>query len=323
MPGAIASSQRPFIMRKGISLMSDLRDGLVAGMPGVGNVYHVAQTTNTAVYNHIMQFDRTYEDGSQLVHTTIASALSATVECRNDYVIVWPDDSDYDLTAALVLDKKSVHLIAPSGMGYDRGATNAVRIEQTTAATAVMAISDASIEVAGFYLKPYIGCSHITLAATSYAPNIHHNTFVLKWTTSNAAAILCSGDAGAWGSVAESNWFISQAGDDQTCGVIVDVPAPATGARVCNNDFFIGDGNTATIAIRNLATKGTTKGNDFMVAAGDGTITTCVVQGAWGNAFGNRGAVGADALIDGGTDDISAVQNYNSLAGGTIADDLD
>jgi hypothetical protein len=255
--------------------------------------------------------------------TAIQAALDACVEGRNDYVVVMPSDSDYDLTAALTMSKKCVHLICPAGFGYERGATAACRLEQTTAATSIIEISDSSVEIAGFYLKPYIGCSHITLAATSYSPNIHHNTFPLKWTSSNLGAIVCSDDGGAWGSVSEYNWFISQAGDDKTCASIVTVGASATGARVCYNDFMIGDGNTATVAITNSATKGATNYNNFMVAAGDGTITTCISQGAYGVAIGNRACVGADALVDGGTDDISAVDNMNSLAGGTIADDLD
>ena len=328
MTARASTGKRPFVLRAGISSVSDLRGGF--GL-GIGNVYYVIKTNEAYYSQFLADHQGTYSDGSAIVYgataassdTAIQAALDACVEGRNDYVVVMPSDSDYDLTAALTMSKKCVHLICPAGLGYERGATAACRLEQTTAATSIIEVSDSSIEIAGFYLKPYIGCSHITLAATSYSPNIHHNTFVLKWTTTNLGAIVCSGDGGAWGSVAEYNWFISQAGDDQTCASIISVGASATGARVCYNDFFIGDGNTATVGISNAATKGTTIGNNFMVAAGDGTITTCVLQGAWGNAYDNKGSVGADALIDGGTDDISAVNNMNSVSGGTIADDLD
>lgn len=306
-------------MRKGISTLSDLADGFAANI-GVGNVYYVVQTTNTSVYNWLIQYQRQYADGSNMIQTSIASALSATVECRNDYVIVWPDNSDYDITAALALNKKSVHLLAPGGLGYDRGATNAVRIEQTTASTAVFAISDASVEIAGFYVKPYLGREHVTLAATSYAPNIHHNTFVLKWTTSNQPSIVASDDGGAWGSVAEHNWFVSQAGDDQTCASVVSVAAPATAARVSYNDFFIGDGNTATTVISNLATKGTVNYNNFQLAASDGTITHAITVGSWGSAVGNRACVADGEIMTGGTVDISFVDNMNAANGGTIDD---
>lgn len=283
-----------------------------------GEIFYVCENTTSGektVYSWLAA-----RVPSENLKTNIADALSATVECRNDYVLVMPSDSDYDITAALTMNKKCVHLIGVGGFGYDRGSTNAVRIEQTTAATAVIAISDAAIEVAGFYLKPYIGVSHITLAATSYAPNIHHNSFMLKWTTSNEGCIVGTGDAGAWGSVAERNWFVSQAGNDQTCAAVIDIGASATSARVNYNDFMIGDGNTATVVVKNLATKGTVNFNNFQLAAGDGTITHAIQVGAWGSAIGNRACVQDGAIMTGGTVDISFVDNYNASNGGTIDD---
>jgi len=291
----------------------------VVGGLGVGNVYFVIKTAE-AFYG---EFDRerntTYADGSRSIHTTIQSALDATVECRNDYVIVFPSDSDYDLTAALTMSKKSVHLVCPAGFGYERGATNACRIEQTTASTAIIAVSDSAVEIAGFYLKPYIGQSHITLAATSYGLNIHHNTLVLKWTTSNSAAIAGTDDAGAWGSI-ERNWFVSQAGNAQTCAAVVSIGASATGARVCHNELTIGDGNTATVGIQNLAVKGVTSFNIFSQSGGSGvsdggTITKCIQVHASGAAIGNVGAVSTGKMLTGGTTLNSYAENY----GGYIA----
>ena len=110
--------------------------GIVLGAVGIGNVYYVCKTTDTAVYADMWKryggSRKKYEDDSLILHSTIQSALDATVECRNDYVIVMPSDSDYDLTAVLTMSKKSVHLICPAGLGYDVGATNAARIHQTT-----------------------------------------------------------------------------------------------------------------------------------------------------------------------------------------------
>lgn len=280
----------------------------VFGNLGIGNVYNVCQTTNTVVYaDLVLRYGgQTYEnDGSVLLHSTIESALAATVECRNDYVVVWPQDSDYDITAALALNKKAVHLICPAGMGYDIGCNNAVRIDQTTAGIAVMAISDAAIEVAGFYLKPYIGREHFTLAAASYAVNIHHNYLPLKWTSTNYAAIAGTGDAGAWGKI-ERNCFVSQAGDDKTCAAIVDIQSSATATEVSHNQFTIGDGNTATLCISNAAVKGNTNFNVFSTSGGTGVadggiITNAIYIHASGCAIGNRGAVGSGELLSGGT----------------------
>ena len=306
--------------------------GLLFGGLGIGNVYYVVKTADTAVYQDMLRRygDERYADGSKILYLATAAtadvaiqqALDACVECRNDYVVVMPSNSDYDITAAITLSKKSVHLICPAGMGNERGATNAARIEQTTAATAIFTVSDAAIEIAGFYLKPYIGCTHITLTASScYAPNIHHNTLVLQWTTSNLPAIVGTGDAGAWGSI-EKNWFISQGGDDQTCASIISIAAPATGARVNYNDFMIGDGNTATVGILNLATKGSCNYNTFAGAANDGAFTHCIQIGAAGSAIGNRSSISADGeIVIGGVQHKSYSDNMNSVNGGVVDDE--
>ncbi len=310
--------------------VSSFGNVLMGGL-GVGNVYYVVKTADTAVYQDMIKRygDERYADGSKILYLATAAtadvaiqqALDACVECRNDYVVVMPSDSDYDLTAVITLSKKSVHLIAPAGMGNMRGSTNAVRIEQTGSGLAIFAVSDSSIEIAGFYLKPYIGKSHITLAATSYAPNIHHNTFVLKWTSSNSPAIVGTGDAGAWGAI-ENNWFVSQAGNDQTCASIIDIKSAATAARVNYNDFMIGDGNTATVGIKNLATKGSCNYNTFAGAANDGAFTHCIQVSQWGSAIGNRSSISADGeIVTGGVQHKSFSDNMNSVNGGVVDDE--
>lgn len=309
----------PYILRKGVSTLHDLVGGSSAQGLGVGNVYVVIKSTEAFYDELATRFDHTYGDGSVAVHNDIQSALDVTVECRNDYVVVWPSDSDYDITAALTLSKKSVHLICPAGMGYDRGATNAVRIHQTTSATSIFTVSDAAVEIAGFYLKPYIGRTFIDLSAGAYAPNIHHNTFPLQTTTTNYAAILGAGDGCAWGGI-ERNWFISQGGDDETAASVIIIQSSATGARVNYNDFMIGDGNTVTAVVNNGATKGSVNYNTFAVAQGDGTMTHCIQVGTWGTAIGNRGLVADGALVAGGAVDVSFSDNMNAANGGVIDD---
>ena len=312
-------AKTPYIMKKGVSRVNDLVGGrAVLGM-GIGNVYYVVKSAEAFYAQFVEDHQGEYTDGSEIVHTTIQSALDATVECRNDYVIVSPSNSDYDLTAALTMSKKSVHLICPGGLGYDMGASNAARIEQTTDSTAIIAVSDAAVEIAGFYLKPYYGQSHITLAATSYAPLIHHNTFVLKWETggANKPAIAGTGDACAWGGI-ERNWFVSQSGDDQTCPVVVDIKASATAARFNYNEMTLGDGNTATIGISNAATKGTVNYNLFNNAGSDATWTHCISIGSYGSAIGNRGTVADSILVTGGAAGVSLSDNMNGASGGAI-----
>ena len=309
-----------YILRKGVSTLNDLVGGRAGIGLGIGNIYYVVKSTEAFYGDLSATYDQVYNDGSVAMHTSIESALAATVECRNDYVVVWPSNSDYDIdTAALVMNKKSVHLIAPSGMGYDRGASNAVRVEQTTDSIPLIAVSDAAIEIAGFYFKPYIGQSHITLSAAAYAPNIHHNTFVLQWETTNKASIMGTGSGGGWGSI-ERNWFISQGGDSQSADYIVYIASSATGARVCYNDFMIGDGNTAVLGIRLDAYKGSANYNTFAKSGSYGTYTHCIQIGTKGSAIGNRGTVATSIMLTGGAQHNSASDNMDGTSGGVIDD---
>ena len=307
-------------LTSGSATLGDLADGHLAMGLGVGNVYWVIKTTEAYYDAFLGDRQRTYSDGSSAVHTSIQSALDATVECRNDYVIVQPSNSDYDLTAALTMSKKSVHLICPAGLGNDIGATNACRLHQNTAATAVIAVSDASVEIAGFYIKNYQNKAAITLAALSYAPNIHHNTIVMNCTSTTSEPMIAgTGDAGAWGSI-ERNWIISQSGDDYTIASIITINSAATAARVCYNEITIGDGATATIGISNAAVKGMTRGNVFGGAGSDCTWTHCISVNGDGNAIGNRGVVADSILVAGGTNDKSFSDNMNGVDGGVVDD---
>jgi hypothetical protein len=303
----------------------------IFGSLGIGNVYMVCKTTDTTVYADVQKrYGKVrHSDGSMMLHaddgTTgsgIISALAATVESRNDYVVLMPSDSDYDITTALALNKKAVHLICPAGLGLERGATSAARIHQLTTATSIFAISDAAIEISGLWWKQYADVTHMTIAATSYALNIHHNHVPHIWSASPTANIICSGDGGAWGQVCHHNYFISQGGDDLTCAALITIGASATGARCDYNDFFMGDGNIATIGIDNAATKGSVNYNNFMTAGTDGTWTHCIRIGSYGSAIGNRGCVGDGAIISGGSANVTNVDNMNAVDGGVI-DDLD
>jgi hypothetical protein len=286
---------------------------------GIGNVYHVLQSNVSYYDKWVAENYRTLYDGSANIHTSIQDAVNAMVAERNDYCLVHTDNDDYDITSVITLSKKGIHVICPQGSGYDIGANNSVRIHQNTAATAIFAISNSAIEIAGFYLKPYIGCSHITIANGSYALNIHHNTLVLQWTASNDPAISASGDGGAWGKI-ERNWIISQGGDAQTCAAVIVIGSAATGAQVNRNEITIGDDNIATVGIQNSAVKGHTDFNIFSEAGGNdvasgGTITKCVAVHATGSATGNRCSVAAAQFASGGTAAHSFVDNMDGATG--------
>lgn len=305
------------------------------GTLGVGNVYHVVNTTSSSYAELNKRFGKMrYSDGSYAFcpHTSTASvvttnglktALGYTVEDRNDYVIVYPSNGTLYIDEVLALDKKGVHIVCPAGLGNEIGATNAACIQQITASTAIFAVTDAAVEIAGLYLKNINGTAAITLGTSAYAPNIHHNTFPLIWTSgAQVGAIVATGDGGAWGTI-ERNWMVSQSGGACTCaaGVIV-IPAAATACRVRYNEITIGDTQIATIGISNAAVKGRTDYNLFSESGGasvsdGGTITNCISISVSGAATGNRCNVGTGQALSGGTASHSFNDNMDGVTEGT------
>lgn len=298
---------------------------------GIGNVYYVVKSSEAYYPDFVERNQVTYRDGSQAVQADdgagsgLIRALAATIECRNDYVIVMPSNSDYDLTAALILDKKSVHLLCPAGMGYSVGASNACRLHQT-AAVPVMNLTDAAIEVAGFYLKNYATKGGIILANdVTYGLQVHNNYWAMNLSGATNEPMYgplianTAGAAGAWGTF-ERNFIQSQAGANATIAAIIRTNSQATGARICKNEIQIGDtNNIATRGILNNSVKGITNDNYLMAAqtaTGAGVFTKGIGIHASGAAIGNKGALAAGDVVVGGTDEVSFVDNSSGVAGG-------
>ena len=328
-------SGTPYIMKKGVSRLEDVRGGLAARGLGIGNIYYVVKSSEAFFDQFLADHQGTYGDNSAIVHpddgagSGIATALTATVANRNDYVIVNPSESDYDLTATLTLNKKAVHLIAPAGFGYSVGACNAVRLEQT-GAYPIMTVSGSAVEIAGFYLKNKAAYGGIQISNSTYGLNIHHNYFAMYMSDGGEPLLgplstNTSGNAGAWSTIS-NNFFQSQSGANATLASCVGrFNTQSTGVRIVDNDIAVGDtNNTFTSAINNLSTKGIVSDNDFyahQTPSGAGVITTCVTVHSSGCAFGNRGGVGDGALVTGGTNEISFVLNYNAVGGGAQDED--
>ena len=314
----------PYIMRKGVSPISDLRGGGNLGLLGAGNVYRVIKSDEPYVDQFMADHLFEHTDGSPSVHTDIQAALDATVEARNDYVLVQPSDSDYDLTAALTLSKKAVHLIGLGGQ-YGNGCGNAVRLHQT-GAYSVMTLTDAAVEVSGFYLKHYATKGGITIGDGTYGIHVHHNYIAMNLSGGTNEPMIgpliadASGYAGAW-STFEHNFIQSQGGANATIAAISRINPQGTGDRVQHTQIGIGDtNNTATVGIKNDAIKGMVNDCDFFAyqtASGAGVFTHCISTHASGVAYGNRGNVADGEIVTGGTDELSHILNYNSVAGGT------
>jgi hypothetical protein len=306
---------------------------VLPGMLGIGNVYYVVNAADTAVVTEMQRRYgfQTYEDGSQMLYiatsltadVAIQAALDACVANRNDYVVVMPSNTNYSITSSLVMSKKGVHLICPTGMGNEFPIGNTARLKSIVAATPVIAVSanTEAFEIAGFYIKNYTAVAAITLATGVSAQNIHHNAFMMVWSGTPAAIIVGTGSAGAWGSIS-NNWFISESGTGITSAIAaINIGSQATGCRVCKNEVTIGDANVASVAISNLAVKGHTDFNVFSESGGiaatpsGGTITKCVAINTMGCAIGNRAAVATTEVLTGGTSAHSYCDNIGGATG--------
>jgi hypothetical protein len=309
----------------------------IFGSLGIGNVYMVGQTADSDAYNDFQKrYNKNrYTDGTWMLQPFVGTgsvaattngiqlAADSCVTNRNDYVVVAPSDSNYGLDAVITLSKKAVHLVCPSGIGGDGFPVgNSARIKQLTAANAVFAVSNQAVEIAGFYIKNYTALSAITLSAAAHSPNIHSNMFVMVWSGAQAPSIAGTGAGGAWGSIGPKNWFISESGTAQTAAIAcVDIQTFATGCRVCGNEVTIGDANTATLCISNMAVKGRTDFNTFATGGGTGgtgVITNAIVVPTLDAAIGNRGAVATGCLVSGGTAASSFCDNRDALNGGAV-----
>lgn len=292
---------------------------------GAGDVFHVVHSAESGVVSwlqeridssHLFIYDSTYN------LTAIQDALDVTVECRNDYVVVHPAVSDYDIDTTLTMSKKSVHLVCPGGLGNDVGATNAARIHMT-ADDKLIELTDSAIEVAGLYFKNYTLKTIMGLGTSTYACNVHNNNFLYTLTSTTCEPIVDSThpsgtkDGGSWGTF-ERNWFANTAGGSSTIAVIMKIHGNCKNLRIKFNEFTLTDTITATIGIDQQAVGGTADFNTFRSETTDGTFGACINLHAKASAIGNRGACVTTTLVSGGTADVSFSDNRDALNGGEI-----
>ena len=316
--------------------MTNYKNGIISmGVPvinslGIGNVYHVIKSTEAFYEDFRKKRQTTYSDGSVNIHSAIQSALDATVECRNDYVVVYPSDSDFDLTTALTMTKKSVHLVCPAGMTGTIGATNAVRVDAqdlTTAGT-LLTISDSSCEVAGFYFKGDTDKTVIDLTALAHTSNIHHNTIGLKVLAGASTVYGIYGTGETSGVMIYNNFVTIMYPDAATKtiggGIVLE---NGTRALIENNLIAVGGfGDTMSVGISAGSGAVSLIKDNYLVEnmSGTGTASTFTVGiqiSAGGAAIGNRGCMTTpNNLLAGGTASKTAVDNWGSAAGNTIQD---
>jgi hypothetical protein len=310
-----------------------------------GNIYYVIQTTEAHYAQFIKDYQETYSDGSRAVypHTAtdsvvttngLQNALNACVANRNDYVIIMPSASHYNILAALTMSKRSVHLICPAGLGMEAGASNAALIHQNTANTNIITLTGDSCEIAGIWFRTFTSTTasviEIPTVSTGQNANIHHNTFnqTLSGATNGCMISFSVGGSGNYSNVHHNRFWTTGAGLTGTCGVYM----ATTQSVFAYNDMHTINGATLAIGVRCAGVGSVIKYNNFFahrasvggisaslftaaIYVADDDDSTCVL--------GNRGSVGSGCLTAGGTTDVTFCDNRSAVNGGVLPVDTD
>jgi hypothetical protein len=301
---------------------------LGSGLTGAGNIFYAA-VSGTAMY--------TYLNGkvanANLV-TDIQSALDLTTANQNDYVIVSPSTSDYDLTAALTMSKARTHLICPAGVG-NFGMNNFARIHQTTATTQNIVVTADCVEIAGLFFKGYDSTGYdapsiIHLSGTRWTPNIHDNFFGLGATAAGAGyGILADGACSHFN--IHDNYFTNYApgavtGTDNAIAAFIGITSgSSTRGIIDNNIIHTGANTTVTSGINCQAAYAIIQNNmlvaDQAVGSSQAGVMTTGITGVVSTVTRYNTFHNVTGTYSGTTVDASNVHNYYGLNGGTLADE--
>lgn len=298
-----------------------------------GNVYYVMQAANPLYPAFSASHGGSHEDGSAIVHTTIQSALDATVANRNDYVFVMPDSSDYDITAALTMSKARTHLIAAGGNGWGGMQSNLVRLHMNTASTDFFTVTGDSVEIAGFFFKQDATSRDdiIYLSGTRWSPWIHDNFFGMSATASTSKYGIY-GDGAVSHFVIERNYFTNynpgamSGTNNDVAGFIGLTSASSTRGIIQDNVFVSGANTTVAKAIYVTGYGVLIRNNhihqDAAFGGSDAGTITVGIDASTDCALVRNTFTGMNeaACIASATADANCTLNYDGYNGGTVVD---
>ncbi len=305
-------------------------DGVPVGtaLLGAGNIYWVMQTTNPLYNAFLKERQGSYNDGTARVHTTIQSAIDAVTTNRNDYVIVMPDSSDYDITSVITITKSRFHILGAGGQVAGGGMpSNSVRIHATNA-NDIFQFTEANVatvEIAGFFFKCAADKAGVNLGTiTTWHINIHDN-FVGMATSAGAGPGGISGTGAANHATIHNNYINGYApASTKTAAAMIALGSSSTRAIISNNILVGGDGMVYTAGITVGGVDTIVRGNildEGASALGAVAATFTVGIAANFNAFiyDNYFMMGTPAnAITGGTSNQTALRNYEGTSGSTV-----
>ena len=300
---------------------------IVGGGLTTGNVYYVIKSTETFYAAFQKDNDFEYTDRSRSVHTTIQSALDACVANRDDYVIVTPSASDYDITAALTMSKARTHLICPAGLGHRGFPSNAARIHQTGAFSHFTVSAD-TVEIAGFFFKGASGENIIDMSSTRWHAHIHDNFFGMSATDGSDNYGINGTGANNHFSI-HDNYFTNYlpgavTGTDNDLGSFIFLNSASNTRGLIRDNYFVTGANTeVTAGIQCQGIDIVIDDNIFLETVGsggsqDGIFTVGIASGVGSMVLRNHFAMDQANEVSGGTADESYTQNFESTSGGTV-----
>ncbi len=290
------------------------------GMPNfsqspVGNVYFVGRSTATAQFDAwARRWAKTrYADGSWAFHSDpgtgagIQEAITGSTGSFNNYI--WVAPGTYTLAAALTsIGKSGIHLFAVNSGNMDVGATTSVYLIQ--GGNYACLITAANMEIAGFAIKNLAGYAAITIPASIFSNDIHHNYFMMVCGSACSIIDASASVANKMGRVHHNRFYTEVSGN--ITGAITLAAGYAQDA--CYNVITLGGVGTMDYGIYNPSTGGDTSYN--IVSEGPGTITSGIIIGVNGSAVGNNCAVVSGRGLAGGTAERSFVNNRDGASGG-------
>jgi len=297
---------------------------------GIGNIYYVCQQANSAVYADVKKkfAKHTYHgDGSNMLHTTIASALSMGVSNREDYFIVCSDSSDYDCLTTNTMAARNSHLICPGGMGSNGMGMNSARVHSTGDVPAFTLTADCT-ELAGFFIKGYVNtAANVLVSGTRWHVNIHDMFVGMSATSAGTANYGIYGSQANHASVHHN--FVCNYSPGAVTGTNNAIAAliylNGTRGIVADNICLTGANTTVTsgmtIPLQNAVIARNYVMESCAISGGvaDAGTLTSGITGANSVMIDNRIGVVANATsaVIGGTADLSFIHNFASSDGGT------
>ena len=248
--------------------------------PVAGKQYHVRKTTDANYGTWYANMQAKHSDGSDVVHTTIESALAVA----DDFDTIWVYPGQWKPTATLNITQDSLRLLAAQ-TGPNKALTRTEIRQHGNAEVPIITINDAhNVEIAGFRLTPYTSASGVSIlvasTANTYGTYIHDNYFYAVTQTAMATHIrLGTGSFNADSTVIDNNYFLAGGSHDASAANYTIESEVASFSVISNNEFICyGDTtDSKTIEVGGTVERLSILDNRFFCFE-SGTITTIDVN---------------------------------------------